>query len=333
MPANLTQQYLKAEAAYREAQSLQEELDCLQVMLREIPKHKGTDRLQADLKSKIAKLKQDLQKQSVNSTPAKSAAKIPRQGAGRVLLIGAPNVGKSQLLKSLTRAQPEVANYPFTTQSPMPGMMLFEDCPFQLIDLPPVTADFMDPATIGLVRGADLILLVIDLASDSLIEDTQAVLERFATGKTRLGRATMLDEEDIGVAYTETLVLLNKCDAEGATERMQMLDEFLDLPWDRLMVSGNSGVGLDALRKTVFERLKIVRVYTKHPKQKEADRTKPFVIRQGQTLIEVAEQVHQDMAASLKTARVWGQSVHAGTTVKPDYEPLDGDVVELHAGG
>jgi uncharacterized protein len=142
----------------------------------------------------------------------------------------------------------------------------------------------------------------------------------------------MLDEEDIGVCYTETLILLNKCDASGAQDRLQMLDEFLVLPWDRLQVSALTGTGLDELRRSVFERLKIVRVYTKHPKQKEADRSKPFVIRQGQTLVEIAEQVHKDLAATLKTARVWGQAVHAGTTVKPDYEPLDGDVVELHAG-
>ncbi len=332
MPANLTQQYLKAEAAYRAAQTPSEELDCLQLMLREIPKHKGTDRLQADLKSKIAKLKVDLTKLTGQAATSKSANKIPRQGAGRVLLIGAPNVGKSQLLAALTRAQPEIAPYPFTTQAPLPGMMLFEDCPFQLIDLPPVTADFMDPATIGLVRGADLVFLVVDLASDSLLEDTQAVLERFSGTKTRLGRQTRLDEEDVGVSYTGTLVVLNKSDDVGATERLALLDEFVDLPFDRLHTSATRGTGLAELRQAVFGRLKIVRVYTKHPKQKEAERTKPFAIRQGQTLVDVAEQVHRDIATGLKTARVWGVAVHDGTTVKPDYEPLDGDVVELHAG-
>lgn len=331
MPANLTQQYLKAEAAYREAQSLKEELDCLQVMLREIPKHKGTDRLQADLKSKIAKLKVEVQK--ANSTPSlKSVLKIPRQGAGRVLLIGAPNSGKSQLLAALTRAQPEIAPYPFTTQTPLPGMMLIEDCPVQLIDLPPVTADFMDPATIGLVRGADLVLLVVDLASDTLIEDTQAILDRFQTSKTRFGRETLLDESDVGVSYTGTLLVLNKCDAPDATDRLSTLDEFLQLPFDRLSVSATAGNGLPELRQAVFEQLKIVRVYTKHPKQKDPDMSKPFTIRQGQTLLDVADCVHCDLATSLKSARVWSKAGHGVMTVKPDYQPQDGDIVELHAG-
>lgn len=331
MPANLTPQYHKAEAAYRQAETPQEELECLQVMLREIPKHKGTDRLQADLKSKIAKVKADTQKQSaaVKST----ATKIPKQGAGRILLIGAPNAGKSQLLAALTRAQPEIAPYPFTTQAPMPGMMLYEDCPFQLIDLPPITADFFSPTILGLVRGADLVFLVIDLSSDDLVEETAAVLAQFSGGKTRLGRETRLDDEDIGVSYTQTLVVLNKIDAPDAQQRLALLDEFLELPLDRLEVSATEGSGLAQLRREAFERLQIVRVYTKHPKEKEPDRSKPFTIRRGDTLVEVAENVHRDMAANLKGARVWGAAVHDGTTVKPDYQPQDGDVVELHAGG
>ncbi|MCC6510417.1 MAG: 50S ribosome-binding GTPase [Pirellulaceae bacterium] len=331
MPANLTPQYHKAEAAFRQAQSPQEELDCLQVMLREIPKHKGTDKLQADLKSKIAKLKSEVQKIGSQPTPGKIATKIPRQGAGRILLLGAPNTGKSSLLAALTRAQPEIAPYPFTTQSPLPGMMLFEDCPFQLIDLPPVTPDFMEPSTIGLVRGADLICLVIDLASDNILEDTQAVLARF-DGKTRLASETYLDEEDLGVSYTATIILLNKCDDPGAQERLAMLEEYVlgPLKMERLEVSATQGIGLDVLKRRVFELLDVVRVYAKHPKQKDPDMTKPFTIRRGQTLVEVAECVHRDMAATLKGARIWGKAVHAGTTVKPDYTPLDGDIVELH---
>lgn len=328
MPANLTPQYHKAEAAYRQAETAQEELECLQVMLREIPKHKGTDKLQADLKAKIAKVKAEAQKPT--SAASGKLTKIPKQGAGRILLLGAPNSGKSQLLASLTRAQPEIAPYPFTTQSPLPGMMLFEDCPFQLIDLPAVSADFMELSTVGLVRGADLVLFVIDLSSDSLIEDTQAVLDRFTTGKTRLGHETCLDEEDVGVSYTATLVLLNKCDDPQAQERLALLDEFIKLPWDRMQVSGLTEEGLDLLRREVFQRLKIVRVYAKHPKQKEPDRSKPFAIRQGETLVEVAMQVHRDMASTLKSARVWGAAVHDGTVVKADYQPIDGDIVELH---
>ena len=332
MPANLTPQYHRAEALYRQAESPQEELDCLQLMLREIPKHKGTDKLQADLKAKIAKVKLELQKSAAHASAAKAATKIPKQGAGRIILVGPPNSGKSQLLAALTRAQPEIAPYPFTTQSPTPGMMLVEDCPFQLIDLPPVTDDYMDISTLGLIRGADLVFLVVDLASDDLIENTQALLARFEAGKTRLGRTTALDENDIGVSYTGTVVLLNKADDPQADERLDLLDEFVSIPFERFRVSALNGDGLDQLRSDVFERLEIVRVYTKHPKEKEPDKTKPFTIRRGETLVEVAEKVHREMACQLTSARVWGQAVHDGTSVKPDYQPEDGDIVELHTG-
>jgi ribosome-interacting GTPase 1 len=331
VPANLTPQYHRAEAAFRQAETPQEELDCLQLMLRELPKHKGTDKLQADLKSKIAKAKAEAAKPAPKATG--KTLRIPAQGAGRILLIGAPNSGKSQLLQALTRAQPEVAPYPFTTQNPMPGMMLYEDCPFQLIDLPPVTADFMDPSIVSLVRGADIVFLVVDLDADNLVEDTEAVLQRFAGTKTRLGRKTELDPEDIGVSFTQTLLVLNKCDSAEAQEREQLLDEFLTLDFERFHVSAADGSGLQGLKQAVFDRLEIVRVYTKHPKEKEPDRTKPFTIRKGDTLVEVAQNVHKDMADQLRGARVWGPNVHDGTTVKPDYEPVDGDVVELHAGG
>lgn len=331
MPANLTPQYLKAEAEYRSAQSPEEELACLQIMLREIPKHKGTDKLQADLKAKIAKLKVDITNKKPSS--AKATHKIPRQGAGRVLLIGAPNTGKSQLLASLTRAKPEIAPFPFTTQAPLPGMMFFEDCPIQLIDLPPITADFFDPAIYNFVRGADLVLLVVDLGSDDLVEATQAVLAHFQDSKTRFGLTTCLDESDIGTTYTQTLLLYNKLDVDGAEERRQIFEELLPLEFQTIAVSAAEQTHLESLKAEVFRRLQVVRVYSKNPKAKEPDRTKPFVIKRGETLIEVAEQIHRDLANSLKSARVWGTGLHPGTTVKPDYQPNDQDVVELHSEG
>jgi uncharacterized protein len=163
MPANLTQQYLKAEAEYRRATTPEEELECLQVMLRELPKHKGTDKLNAELKQKISKVKKELQQPQAKAK--RGGLRIPRQGAGRAVMIGGPNAGKSQLMRSLTRATPEVAPYPFTTIEPTPGMMPWEDVMVQLIDTPPITADYFDPVTQGLIRGADLVLLMVDLGT------------------------------------------------------------------------------------------------------------------------------------------------------------------------
>ena len=328
MPANLTPQYLRAEKAYRQAISPQEQLEALQNMLREIPKHKGTDRLQADLKSKIARLKiEAMQKPSAASrSPLKL---LQRQGAGRVLLIGAPNVGKSQLLAALSRAKPLVADYPYSTQSPLPGMMTMEDCPIQLVDMPPISIDYFYPDTYDLVRTADLVFWVIDLSSPNLIEDSQSILDRFQSGKTRLGRQSRHDETAIGTTYTQTLVVLNKVDIAGDEENVDLLDEFLKIEFDRVLVSGAMGDGSEQLPREAFRRLDIIRVYAKDPRDREIERTQPYLLRRGDTLMEFASQIHDDLAESTKGARVWNATLDECSIVKPDYQPEDGDVIEL----
>jgi hypothetical protein len=330
MPANLTAQYLKAEEEYRRAATLEEELRCLQVMLQEIPKHKGTDHLQADLKSKVAKLKREIASEKGAGKKKGHGLRIPRQGAGTVILLGGPNAGKSQLITSLTRATPEVAPYPFTTQTPTPAMMPWEDVSVQLIDTPPITADFVDPHLYGLVRAADLALLMVDLGSDDGIGQCQEVLDRLGGTKTRLAAASFLDENDVGLSYTRTFVVPNKIDLPEAASRLELLHELCPLDFTEYVISAQHGTGLESLRTAMYEALDVVRVYSKVPAEKEPDRDRPFTLRRGSTLLEMAGQVHKDFLAGLKYARVWGEAVHDGTAVKGDYVLHDKDVVELH---
>lgn len=330
MPANLTPQYLKAEAEYRRAGTAEEELQCLEVMLREVPKHKGTDKLQAELKQKISKAKKEVAQFKAKGKRT-SGVRIPRQGAGRAILIGGPNAGKSQLLRSLTRATPEVAPYPFTTREPLPGMMPWEDVMVQLIDTPPITADVFDPVTQGLIRGAELALLLVDLGSDDGIEQLQQVLEHLNSTKTRLGQETCLDEEDLGVSYTQAFLVPNKIDLAEAPDRLQLLHEFCPLEFTEYVISAAHGSGLETLRDAVYQALDVVRVYTKLPTHKEPDYERPFTLRRGGTLLDIAELIHKDVASNLKFARVWGTAVHPGTTVKGDYVLHDKDVVEVHS--
>lgn len=328
MPANLTQQYLKAEQEYRRAQSPQEELDCLQIMFKELPKHKGTDKLQADLKHKISKVKEEL------TRPKKPGAgrgfRLPRQGAGRAVIIGGPNAGKSQLLASLTKAKPEIAPYPFTTREPMPGMMPWQDVMVQLIDTPPITADIYDHDVQALIRGADLVLLMLDLGSDEGGEQLRDVWRQIEATKTRLGRQTCLDEDDIGVTWTRAFLVDNKIDLPEAADRREFFSGYVELDLERFSISALRGDGLELLRDAIYQAMDVIRVYTKLPAKKEADMDSPFTLPRGGTVHDLAELVHKDVAKNLKSARVWGTGVHDGTPVKGDHVLHDRDIVELH---
>jgi ribosome-interacting GTPase 1 len=330
MPANLTQQYLKAEEEYRRAATPEEELNCLQVMLKEIPKHKGTDHLQADLKTKVAKLKREIATDKSGGKKGGRGLRIPRQGAGTAILLGGPNTGKSQLIRSLTRATPEVAPYPFTTQTPTPAMMPWHDVTVQLIDTPPITKDFMDQHLQGLIRAVDLALLMVDLGTDDGVEQLQEVLDRINATKTRLAAQSYLDENDVGLSFTRAFLVPNKIDLPEAAGRLELLHELCPLELPEHVISADSGAGVEALRDTIYQALDVVRVYSKLPTAKEADRQRPFTLRRGSPLIDMAAMVHKDFSKGLKFARVWGAAVHDGTVVKGDYVLHDQDIVELH---
>jgi ribosome-interacting GTPase 1 len=332
MPANLTPQYKKAEEEYRRAQTPEDELRCLEHMLREIPKHKGTDKLQAELKAKISKAKAEVEHHKKAGKKGHHGPHIQRQGAGRATIIGGPNAGKSQLLTRLTRATPEVAPYPFTTREPQPGMMPWEDVTVQLIDTPPITADVFDPTILGLIRGSELVLLMADVGNDDGIEALPPVLEQLGQTKTRLANETYLDEEDIGLSFTRAFLVLNKVDLPGIEERIALLKEICPLDFREFRISAEHGIGLEELRNAIYESLDVVRVYTKLPTKKEADFDKPFTLKRGGTLLDVAELVHRDLAATFKYARVWSTSLVApGTQMKGDYVVHDKDVVEIHS--
>lgn len=330
MATNLTPQYRRAEEEYRRAASTEDQIEWLEVMLREMPKHKASEKLQSELKQKISKAKKAFEAE--RKSPAKGhAVRIPRQGAGTCVLLGGPNSGKSQLLAALTRATPEIAPYPFTTRAPGPGMMPWEDVYVQLVDTPPITTDFMETYMQGLIRAADVAVLLVDLGADEGIEQCQEVLDRLNATKTRLGRETCLDEDDVGLSYTQTLLAPNKIDLPDAAERLELFHELCPLDFAEFPISAATGAGLDALKNAVYRALDVVRVYTKSPTAKTADFERPFTLRRGSTLLDVAGLVHKDIASNFKFARVWGAAMHDGSVAKADYVPHDKDIVEIHA--
>lgn len=329
MPANLTPQYKEAEDEYRRAQSTEERLAALQKMWKELPKHKGTDKLQAELKQKISEAKKEVEHEKKSPKKGGVSYKVPKQGAGQIVLVGAANAGKSQIVNRLTKAAPHVAAYPFTTREPHVGMMEWHDAHVQLVDTPPITADFMEPYVSSLVRAADAALVVVDLSDDDGPFAAEAVIERLAAVKTVLIGTPPAEVEDFSIHYTKTLLGANKIDADGAADRLAVVREMFGAKFPIQVFSAEHVQGMEELRDTLYKMLNVVRIYSKQP-GKPPDKSAPFTIPAGGTVEMFAGHVHRDFVEKMKTARVWGTGVFDGQPVGRDHVLYDGDVVELH---
>ena len=333
MPANLSPEYKAAEAAFRKTRDPRERLEHLRDMLRTIPKHKGTEHLQADIKARIKELAEELEGGRKGAAHGGPALVIRPEGAAQIALIGPPNAGKSSLHARLTGSAAHVGPYPFTTQVPQAGMMPHEDVHFQLIDLPPIAPEHPVPWLVGSLQTADAALLVVDLGEPSCVEQLQAVHTLLETQRVTLTERweAPQDDEDPFALRLPTLLLANK--AEGIADldaEIQTLRELTGLRLPVFAVSATTGHGLGELGPWLFQHLGIVRVYTKTPGH-PADKHRPFTLRRGQTVGDVARLVHQDLARTLRYARIWGRSGFEGQQVGHEHCVADGDIVELHA--
>ena len=344
VPANLSPEYKAAEASFRKARDPRERLECLREMLRTIPKHKGTEHLQADIKARIKDLGEQLEggghKAGANVGHGGPTLVVRPEGAAQVVLLGPPNAGKSELHLRLTGSHAQVAPYPFTTQFPQAGMLPFEDIQFQLVDLPPVAPEHPVPWLGTTLQAADAALLVVDVREPSVVEQVEGLRSMLAKLRvTLLGEGERAAGDDPFAIALPTLMLANK--AEGladAQAELQALREMVGAITDEtagtrlpaVAVSAETGLGLGQIAPWLFERLEVVRVYTKVPGH-GADKSRPFTLRRGQTVGDVARLVHRDLVRTLRYARLWGTSGFDGQQVGPEHPVADGDVVELHS--
>jgi uncharacterized protein len=330
VPANLTPQYKEAEERFRRAASHGEKLEALREMIALLPKHKGTEKMLANLRQRVAKLEEEGEREARGGHHV-DPGHVRREGAGQWVLVGPPNAGKSSLLAAFTHAHPEIGDYPFTTHAAQPGMMAFEDVQVQLVDTPAVAAGHTEPWLANLVHGADGILLVLDVAADDVdeaVRELRGLLDRARVWP----RARPLPPDASPMLQRRPVIALgNKSDLDGDGTFAALARESVgaDLPF--LPVSATRGDGLEMLRATLFRELGRIRVYTKEPGQK-ADTGKPFVLPEGATVHDLALLVHKDVAERLHHARIWGRSARfEGQQVDRHHVLADRDVVELHA--
>ena len=327
MPTNLPPDYFEIEKRFRDAESLDEKIESLQEMMRVVPKHKGTDHLRADLRRRLAKLKEEAQK-SKGSGKRDSAFRVPKAGAGQAVVVGSANVGKSALVAALTGADTQVSEVPHTTWEPVAGMMSFENMQVQLVDTPTLSRDYVEPRLKELIRQADVVLLVVDLESFPIeqLKETVSLLEEYRIVPSQRREHY---PEDRSLTFLPFLVLVNKCDDEEGEELYVVFCALLDEKWPCVPVSAITGHNQERLKEEIVKQLDIIRVYTKAPGE-EPDHSRPFVLKKGSTMDVLAGKIHKDFLHRMKTARVWGKAVHDGQMVPRDYVLQDGDVVEIH---
>ena len=327
MPANLTPDYLEAEAKFKQAKTTEDKIKALEVMMAVIPKHKGTEKIRAQLKSRMAKLKEELQRKPTIGK-AEQAFYIKKEGCAQILLFGLPNTGKSALFSKMTNAFSEVADYPFTTQKPIPGMMKFENLQIQLVDTPPIQLDHVEPGFSNLLRNADALLLVVDLTEDPIFQ-MEILLEVLKEMRIRVGGKGTTPSLEVGWAYLMAILLGNKCDFKNAMETYGAFEARYKETLPILPISAKEGMNVEELKGEVYRILGIIRVYTKVPGG-DPDLSEPVVLKRGSTVEDVALSIHKDFLKKLRYARIWGSGKFDGQMVKRDHLLSEGDIIELH---
>ena len=333
MPANLPPEYFEAERKFKQASTPAEKIVALEDLIATVPKHKGTDKLRADLRRRLSQLRKDAIKKKKGGRV--DLYTVQKEGAAQIALAGFPNSGKSSLLASLTNATPVIAEYPISTVMPLPGMMPYEDIQIQLVDLPPIGNEATDGWVSGILRYADALIIVVDLSDDPEIQAELLIdqLERWkihiiSKSEIRTASDGTKFETSVG-ASKRALIVANKRELPGTEDIFLRLKKKFENIYLCIAVSAFRKENIEELKRAIFNLSGVIRVYSKPP-GKEPDLSTPFTIPLGSTVLDLASSIHKDFTYNLKFARVWGSARFDGQRVEKNHVLKDKDVVEMH---
>lgn len=302
MPINANYEFGNAERGFYEAQTDKERLVALEEMIRTMPSHKGAEALRANLRTRYKKLKERLEKEKAKSKSRGKHAGI-KKGEMQAVLFGFTNSGKSSILKALTNANPKITSYGFATKEPLQGILNYENCHIQVIDLPPIGSEYFD---MGMINTPDTILLVAEKTSE--IPELKAMLKK---------------------ARAKQIVVFNKIDLYDANSIRKIEETLKSKKYCFVLVSCKTGEGISELREKIFKSFGKIRVYTKQPSQQEPD-SEPIMLLPGTTIGEAAEKIFHGFSKNIKKVRVWGpSSKFSGQHVGLNHILKDRDTLEF----
>jgi small GTP-binding protein len=304
MPANLPPQFFELQKKLNQVKEVQEKIEILEEMLAICPKHKGTERVQEEIKKKISKLKKEKPKKAKKE----EIYFVKKEGAGQVLILGPPNSGKTSLINALCNTNFKVADYPFATQLPTPGMLKYENLLIQIVDMPPLTKEFKPGWMKNLAKQADLVLLLMDLNEepDKQLKELTEILEEWKVPKENI------------------FLVWNKLDLDSARVHFEKFKNQTKM----FAISVVERIGIEDLKRKIFERLKIIRVYAKEPR-KEIDFENPFILKRNTKLIDFVKEINKEWAEKFKGARLYQDDLKNFKVVGRDYILKDGDIIEI----
>ncbi len=348
-----------------------QEIRRLEEEIRKTPYNKATEHHIGRLKAKLAKLKEEAEKQRRRSGTSQYSVK--KEGDATVVLVGYPSVGKSTLLNALTNAKSEVADYDFTTLKPIPGMLSYNGAKIQIIDVPGLIEGASKGKgrgreVISIVRQADLVVIVTDVFT---IESREIIKRELYEGGIRLDEK----KPDVVIKKGATGGLAIKATVDLTLDEKTIRDilreykihngEIIireDISIDRLIdaILGNrvyipsitvvnkidlypdvkieNAIPISAKNKINLDRL-VEEIYRKleliriylRPPVGKAD-DEPMILKRGAKVEDVCRKLHRNLLENFRYAKVWGRSVKFnGQRVGLDHILEDEDILTIYA--
>lgn len=292
--------YKKAEANFLSAQSDEEKIQALEEMIRECPKHKSSEKMLAQLKTRYKKFKEKIEKSKKSGKSGKSGIKKEDMQA---VIIGETNTGKSRLLSELTNAHPKIGSEfkEYTTKTPIIGMMNYTGTNIQLIENPSIESPYYDK---GLTNSADTILILI----------------------TNLEQIKEIEKEIENAQGKKIIIFMNNNESKNQLRKISATLQ--SKKYDFVIINLETKEGIEELKSKIFESFSKIRIYTKEP-GKEPDKEKPLILKPNSTIKDAAKRIIKNLK-NLKETKIWGpSSKFAGQITGLNHELKDLDIVEF----